>query len=257
MKLFRIIIMGLMSTMFMACDNAEAGVDVFQAANGENVEFHCIKHGSLYFTYKDKVFYFDPVGESQEPATDYSNFPKADYIFITHEHHDHLDPAAICQLYKPGCKIFINPAGADALRAALGEEALRNMLVITMEPVHRMSLEDEWQVCAVPAYNYSPEKLNFHPKGRDNGYIVSLDGFRIYVAGDTEDIPDMENYQDIDVAFLPCNLPYTMTPEQCANAARIIKPRFLFPYHYGNTEISRVEELLSDTDIEVRIRQYQ
>ena len=96
-----------------------------------------------------------------------------------------------------------------------------------------------------------------HPKGRDNGYVLTLDGLRIYIAGDTEDIPEMAKLKDIDVAFLPCNQPYTMTPEQVAKAAKTIKPKVLFPYHYSETPVKRASELLSDTSIDVRIRNYQ
>ena len=110
---------------------------------------------------------------------------------------------------------------------------------------------------AVPAYNITPGHTQFHPKGRDNGYVLTIDGLHIYIAGDTEDIPEMSELKDIDVAFLPCNQPYTMTLEQVAKAARTIKPKVLFPYHYSQTPIKRVSELLSDTTIDVRIRNYQ
>ena len=110
---------------------------------------------------------------------------------------------------------------------------------------------------AVPAYNTTPDHKQFHPKGRDNGYVLTIDSLRIYIAGDTEDIPEMATLKDIDVAFLPCNQPYTMTPEQVAKAAQTIKPKVLFPYHYSETPIKRVSELLSGTTIDVRIRNYR
>jgi L-ascorbate metabolism protein UlaG (beta-lactamase superfamily) len=97
----------------------------------------------------------------------------------------------------------------------------------------------------------------FHPKGRDNGYILTLGGFRIYIAGDTEDIPEMADIKDIDVAFLPCNQPYTMTIDQLVNAANIIKPKVLFPYHYSNTSINQARMRLVGSGIDVRIRDYQ
>jgi L-ascorbate metabolism protein UlaG (beta-lactamase superfamily) len=120
-----------------------------------------------------------------------------------------------------------------------------------------LELPDGWTVDAVPAYNISPEKLKFHPKGRDNGFVLTIEGMRIYIAGDTEDIYEMDTIKDIDVAFLPCNLPYTMAPEQCAHAARMIKPAVLFPYHYGQTDIQQVVKLLEGSGIDVRIRDYQ
>lgn len=237
----------------------EEGIDRFITANGTEITFHCIKHGSFSMQVGEIWFYIDPVGKALEPVTDFSQMPKADYILVTHDHYDHLDAEAIADLYKPGTKIIMNSQSAEALRQAAAKDGLSDRLgaIITLENDHRLYIEDSWLVYAVPAYNYSEEKLNFHPQGRDNGYVLTLDGFRVYIAGDTEDIPQMAQIKDIDVAFLPCNLPYTMTPEQCASAARMIQPHVLFPYHYGDTDIQRVATLLSDTDIDVRIRQYQ
>ena len=113
------------------------------------------------------------------------------------------------------------------------------------------------KVEAVPAYNTTEGRTKFHPKGRDNGYILTLDGLRIYIAGDTEDIPEMEGIKDIDIAFLPCNQPYTMTPEQLLRAAKVIKPKVLFPYHYGQTDVSIIPRKLEGEGIDVRIRHYE
>ena len=110
---------------------------------------------------------------------------------------------------------------------------------------------------AVPAYNTTEGRQKFHPKGRDNGYILTLDGTRIYIAGDTEDIPEMANIKDIDIAFMPCNQPYTMTLEQLLKAAKTVKPKVLFPYHFGQTDVSKVPELLKKDGIEVRLRKLQ
>ena len=110
---------------------------------------------------------------------------------------------------------------------------------------------------AVPAYNYTEGRTQFHPKGRDNGYILTLDGLRIYIAGDTEDIPEMEAIKDIDIAFLPCNQPYTMTVDQVVNAAKIIKPKILFPYHYNETPVHKISMQLFKEGIKVIIRDYQ
>ena len=116
---------------------------------------------------------------------------------------------------------------------------------------------DDIQVEAVPAYNYSEGRTQFHPKGRDNGYILTIDGLRIYVAGDTEDIPEMATVKDIDIAFLPCNQPYTMTTDQLVKAAKMVKPKVLFPYHYGQTDVSKLPDQLKGDGIEVRIRHYE
>jgi len=120
-----------------------------------------------------------------------------------------------------------------------------------------MKLADDITIDAVPAYNTTPGKEKYHSKGRDNGFILTLDGFRVYISGDTEDIPEMRNIKNIDVAFLSTNQPYTMTPEQTARAAKTIKPKVLFPYHYSDTDIQKVTDLLKGTGIKVLIRNYQ
>jgi L-ascorbate metabolism protein UlaG (beta-lactamase superfamily) len=111
---------------------------------------------------------------------------------------------------------------------------------------------------AVPAYNIvhmRDQGQPFHPKGVGNGYVITFGDKRVYVAGDTENIPEMKNIKNIDVAFLPMNLPYTMTPEMAADAAKMIRPKILYPYHYGETDTSKLVALLKDTkEIEVRIR---
>jgi L-ascorbate metabolism protein UlaG (beta-lactamase superfamily) len=112
-------------------------------------------------------------------------------------------------------------------------------------------------VNAVPAYNIvnkRPDGSPFHPKGSGNGYIVTFGDTRIYIAGDTENTPEMKDLQNISVAFLPMNLPYTMTPEMVADAVRAFHPRILYPYHFGETDTSTIIDLLKDEDVEVRIR---
>ncbi|MCQ2959917.1 MAG: MBL fold metallo-hydrolase [Bacteroidales bacterium] len=220
--------------------------DVFQTKNGTKVKVFCIKHGSIRIEVNGKWIYVDPVSVLP-PATDFSTMPKADVILITHEHFDHLDSLAIRQLTKSSTKLIVNPRSSELL----GGKGF------IMKNGDKSNIEKAIEIAAVPAYNKSAEKLQFHPKGRDNGYVLTIEGLRIYIAGDTEDIEEMSQLKNIDIAFLPCNLPYTMTPEQLANAARNIQPRILFPYHYGNTEIQQVVRLLNDTQIDVRIRQYQ
>lgn len=234
---------------FMGChaQNVEfASVDTFTTANGTNVYVHCIKHGSLCINIGEKWIYVDPVTDKVQPLTDYTTKPKADYILVTHEHADHLDAKAIEQLTKEGTTIVLNPRSSEILGGK--GHILRN---------GDNKEIGTWKVDAVPAYNISADKQQFHPKGRDNGYVLTIEGLRIYIAGDTEPIPEMQNIKDIDVAFLPCNLPFTMTPEQLAEAAKTIRPKVLFPYHYGKTDIQQVVKLLEGSGIDVRIRQYQ
>lgn len=221
-------------------------VDGFTTAQGTNVYLHCIKHGSLSINVGDKWIYVDPVADKIPPVTDYTTMPKADYILVTHEHADHLDAKAIEQLTKEGTALILNPRSSEIL-GGKGE---------VMKNGDKKKI-GSWDIDAVPAYNISADKQQFHPKGRDNAYILTIEGLRIYIAGDTEPIPEMQDIKDIDIAFLPCNLPFTMTPEQLAEAAKIIRPKVLFPYHYGKTDIQQVVRLLDGSNIDVRIRQYQ
>jgi L-ascorbate metabolism protein UlaG (beta-lactamase superfamily) len=227
--------------------SVEEGCDMFKTTDGTVVKMYCIKHGSLRMQVGEKWVYVDPVTTAVKPVTDYSTLPKADYILVTHEHFDHLDSVAIGQLTKDGTVLITN-ARCHEILGGKGE---------VMANGDSRTLAEGWTVDAVPAYNNSPEKLQFHPKGRDNGFVLTIEDMRIYIAGDTEDIPEMDNLKDIDVALLPCNLPYTMTPEQCARVARVIKPTVLFPYHYGQTDIQQVVRLLEGSGIDVRIRNYQ
>lgn len=220
--------------------------DSFMTANGTPIRMYAIKHATVMMQVGEKWIYTDPVTRGALPETDYTLLPKADFILVTHDHYDHLDTVAIKQLSKEDTQIITNCSSRDSIGYGV---ALANG--------ESMTFGNNWQIDAVPAYNYSDGKTQFHPAGRDNGYIVSIDGFRIYFAGDTEDIPEMSGISNIDVAFLPCNLPFTMTPEQLSDAAGTIVPKVLFPYHYGDTEINRVNELLEGSGIDVRIRQYQ
>lgn len=238
------------------CSQFGGELDSFDAGKGVTADIFSIKHGSLAAHIGGKWFYFDPVTAAAQPATDYTDLPKADYIFITHGHGDHLDPAAIAQLLKEGTKIICNPASAEKV-AAIEVEGINAPVIAALANGESFATAEGWKIDAVPAYNIAEEKQNFHPKGEGNGYVLTVNDFNLYVAGDTEEIEELSQLKDIDVAFLPCNLPFTMTPEQCATAAKMFSPKVLFPYHYGETEIQQLADLLSDTDIEVRIRPYK
>ena len=231
--------------MALGCQ-AQQQTDEFTTKSGKKVRFTCIKHASIQINYNGLEIQVDPVGKGMKPETDYSQFPKADIILVTHEHHDHFDSDAIAQLTKASTKIYLNPAVHKMFGSG---KALKNG--------DKVKIANDITIEAVPAYNTTPGREKFHPKGRDNGYILTLDGMRIYIAGDTEDIPEMANIKDISIAFLPCNQPYTMTIEQAANAAKIIKPKVLFPYHYNATPVNKLIPLLSREGIKVLIRNYQ
>jgi len=215
--------------------------DVIKTATGD-LTITFIGHGTLMFTCGGKVVHVDPWTR----LADYSALPKADLVLITHEHGDHLDPAAIAAIRKEGTQLIITQACAEKLPDGI---VMKNG---QKRQVPGLTIE------AVPAYNIVQMRgpgQPYHPKGSGNGYIITFGKTRVYVAGDTENTPEMKALKDIYVAFLPMNLPYTMTPEMVADAARAFKPKILYPYHYGETDTGKLVELLKDAKgIEVRIR---
>jgi L-ascorbate metabolism protein UlaG (beta-lactamase superfamily) len=209
------------------------------------LEISSIGHGTLMFTFGGKVIHVDPVGQ----YADYAALPKADLILITHQHRDHLDPKVLEILRKPDTPIVVNEAAAAQMPTGI---IMKNGDTRTVAGI---------PIQAVPAYNLVHKRESgepFHPQGRDNGYVLTFGDKRVYVAGDTENTPEMKALKNIDVAFLPMNLPYTMTPEMVADAARAFKPKILYPYHFGQTDPAKLVALLKDTpEIEVRVRRLE
>lgn len=237
-----------------ACGQAAYEMDEFTTKSGKNVRFHALMHACIRIEFDGKEIQIDPVGKLGNRTVDYAAMPKADYIFVTHEHGDHYDANSIKLLTNGKTQLVMNQRCADMYGA--GKEMERSALgtLRAVKNGDKLQLAD-LSVEAVPAYNITEGHTQFHPKGRDNGYILTIDGLRIYIAGDTEDVPEMSQIKDIDIAFLPCNQPYTMTPDQLVRAAKVIKPKVLFPYHYGQTDLSTVPAQLKDMD--VRIRHYE
>jgi L-ascorbate metabolism protein UlaG (beta-lactamase superfamily) len=200
---------------------------------------HFIGHGTLMLEYDSLVIHVDPVGM----YADYSQLPKADIILITHQHQDHLDKEAIAKILSKKTRIILNNASYDVLGFG---KPLANGDTVRLDGIG---------ITAVPAYNTSKGRDKYHPKGRDNGYLLNIGGKRVYIAGDTEDIPEMKKLKDIDIAFLPMNQPYTMTPKQLASAVKKIRPWIVYPYHFGDTDLSSLPEALKNIGgIELRIR---
>jgi L-ascorbate metabolism protein UlaG (beta-lactamase superfamily) len=210
--------------------------DSFTAKNGSDITVHFIQHASFYFTFEGQTIYSDPVNYE---GIDYKKLPKADIILITHEHYDHFDKKAIEDISKPNTVIVCNMTVQESLPASI---ALEN----------GNSIDWGLLIEAVPAYNTTEGREQFHPKDRDNGYIITLGGTRIYISGDCEDMPEMSQYKNIDVAFLSINQPYTMTVEQAINAAKMIKPAILYPIHYSDTNLKGLAALKTE-GIDVRI----
>ena len=215
--------------------------DTFKTAKGDLV-VSFVGHGTLMMSYGGKIIHVDPVSAE----ADYAKLPKADMILITHEHFDHLDLKAVNSIKTVGTKIVGTP---DVARQIPGAVVMKN---------GDTQLLDGLTIEAVPAYNIvnmrEPGKP-FHPKGIGNGYIVIFGDKRVYIAGDTENTPEMKRLKEIDIAFLPMNLPYTMTPEMVADAAKAFRPKILYPYHYGETDTAKLTLLLKDEKgIDLRIR---
>ena len=234
----------MMAAVLCAMPGGVAGAferDVIPTAAGD-LEITFIGHGSLALTFGGRVIQVDPYSQ----LTDYAQLPRADMVLITHEHRDHLDLDALGKVCGPETVVVANAAAASQVAGSL---AMKNGDVQTIDGI---------RIEAVPAYNLVHMRDSgepFHPKGVGNGYILTFGDKRIYIAGDTENTPEMKALPDIDVAFLPMNLPYTMTPEMVADAARAFQPGILYPYHFGDTDTARLQALLADQKgIEVRIR---
>jgi len=218
--------------------------DVIQTSAGD-LKITFLGHGTLMLTFKGRNIHVDPFSR----VADYSKLPKADVILITHEHHDHLDLKALASVRTEKTEIVLTETCAKQVEGGI---VMQNGDVHT---VNGVTIE------AVPAYNLIHKRENgqpFHPKGVGNGYVMTFGDKRVYVAGDTENIPEMKKLEGIDCAFLPMNLPYTMTPEMVADAAKAFQPEILYPYHYGNTDTSKLGKLLREQKgIEVRIRKME
>jgi len=219
-------------------------MDTINTSKGD-LKITFIGHGSLMLTYESKTIYIDPYSK----VADFTRLPAADIILLTHHHRDHMDSASLEQVRNDKTTVVLTETCARTLGLGI---VMKNGDVQTIQSI---------KIEAVPAYNLVHKRDNgqvYHPKGEGNGYIMTFGDTRLYIAGDTENIPEMKELKDIDYAFLPMNQPYTMTPEMVADAARVFKPGVLYPYHYGKTDTSSIISLLKDNpEIEVRIRKMQ
>lgn len=217
--------------------------DTITAADGTEVTFTFFKHASLAIGVAGKHIYVDPVADYAA----YSRLPKADVVVVTHSHYDHLDRAAIDDVTTRQSVIVCDKTSAEVFEG----DCITMTPGAVADPIPGVHIE------AVPAYNTSEGHTDFHPKAREDcGYILTIAGLRIYIAGDTEDTPEMLGLKEIDVAFLPVNQPYTMTVDQAVRAVKAIRPRIFYPYHYGEvdekTDIDRLKRELEDvTDVRI------
>jgi L-ascorbate metabolism protein UlaG (beta-lactamase superfamily) len=238
-----LLLINLLSLIIVHSAHAQNGfeTDIIKTSAGD-LKITFVGHGTLIFNFGGKVIHVDPYSA----LADYNIFPKADLIFLTHEHRDHLDLKALNTVRTEKTMVVLTETCAKQVQGGI---VMMNGDVKTVEGL---------KIEAVPAYNIVHKRDTgqpFHPKGLGNGYIITFGDKRVYVAGDTENVPEMKGLRKIDIAFLPMNLPYTMTPEMVAEAAKTFKPKILYPYHFGETDTSKLVSLLKGTpEIEVRIR---
>lgn len=216
-------------------------VDVISTSAGD-VAITFLGHSSLMLAWNGKVIHIDP----WSAQADYTSLPKADLVLVTHEHRDHLDTGAIEAIRREGTLLCTSLKASAPLNGAvvLKNGDSREFLGIRVD--------------AVPAYNRVHMRSGsepYHPRGLGNGYVLHFGSTRIYIAGDTEDIPEMAALKGVDVAFLPVNLPYTMSVDMLAQAAAVLQPKILYPYHTGDTNMDAVQARLAGLPgVETRIR---
>ncbi|MBI4465271.1 MAG: MBL fold metallo-hydrolase [Acidobacteria bacterium] len=219
-----------------------AQTDVVETSQG-NLQITPINHASLMLQFGGKVIHVDPVSQGN-----YQGLPQADLILITDIHPDHMDRAMIDRLKKPATVVVAPPAVAQTITEA---QVLANGPKKTVVGI---------EIEAVPMYNLTrgPEPgKHYHDKGRGNGYILTLGDKRLYLSGDTECIPEMKALQNIDIAFVCMNLPYTMPPAEAAACVQAFRPKIVYPYHYNQSNLKEFTDALQGTpSVEVRLRKW-
>lgn len=236
--------LGLLLPAALAAQNKAPAFDTVASQSGD-IKIYPINHATLALVWQGKTVYVDPVGGA--PA--FQGLPAPDLILITHIHGDHFSVPTLVAVAGAKAKLVAPPSVVAQLPPNLASRAT------TMTNGQSQEFQDIG-VEAVPAYNLTPARLSNHPKGRDNGYVLTMGGKRFYLSGDTEDIPEMLALKNIDVAFVCMNSP-TMDVEQAARAVRAFKPKIVFPYHYRGSDLEKFKALVgADSGVEVRIRDW-
>ncbi len=225
---------------------SESMDEIHETTTTEMLTITPIEHATMVLNYGDAVIYIDPVGGAEK----FKGSEKPNYVLITDIHGDHMDAATLKELDLSEATLIAPKAVVDKLP----ELNTKELLIMNNGETRQLS---GITIEAIPMYNLSEEALKFHEKGRGNGYVLTLGMERIYISGDTEDIPEMRNLKNIDVAFVCMNLPYTMTVESAASAVLDFKPNKVYPYHYrgtdGKSDVDKFKSLVNsgDPDIEV------
>lgn len=215
--------------------------DTIETDNGPLI-ITFVGHASLIFEWQGETIHIDP--SSRE--ANYYKLPKATMIFITHHHGDHCDPASLKAISQEKTKTFMSSRAHEKWNQGM---VLRPEQSVTVKGI---------TIETLPAYNIEHKRDDdtpYHVFGEGNSYVITLAEKRIFIGGDTENTPEMKALQNIDIAFLPMNLPYTMTPEMVADAAKGFKPKILYVYHYGKSDLNHLKELMADEkDVDLRIK---
>ena len=241
-----VLLLSLLAMSAMTAGSLQAfETDSIPTSSGD-LRITFIGHGTLMFGFGGKVVHVDPWSQ----LANYGKLPKADLILVTHEHRDHLDLKAIAAIRKEGTVIIATEAVANQVKDAL---VMKNGDVMASQG---------FTIEAVAAYNLvhmrNPGEP-FHPKGIGNGYIITFGDRRVYIAGDTENTPEMKALKNIDVAFICMNLPYTMTPAEAADGVKAFKPKVVIPYHYRAnpaTDVTAFKTALDGSGVEVRLLEW-
>ena len=241
-KQLPVVIVLVVAIAFCAHAENEFEMDSIPTSAGTlNITF--IGHGTLMFTFNDLVIHLDPWSR----LTDYAALPKADIVLITHDHGDHLDPEALRHILTDETTFITTKKSNEKVPfgSVMRNGESRTIAGILIE--------------AVPAYTLREVKRGQpHPPGECNGYILSFGDTRVYIASETENIPELKDIRDIDIAFLAMDGRFNLSPEEAVAAVRVFKPKVIYPYHYGKANLTPFIEGLKDTpEIEVRIRDMQ
>jgi L-ascorbate metabolism protein UlaG (beta-lactamase superfamily) len=236
----------MLSIVTAACAGESALTGDRIATKDGDLIIHPINHATLALGWATLTLYVDPVGGGRPFAA----LPKPDLILLTDIHGDHLNADTLKAVATDKTQLVAPPAVAAQLPA---EFRSRTTILTNGETKSLLGVAIE----AVPMYNTTPERAKFHTKGQGNGYVLTFADKRVYLSGDTEDIPELRALMRIDVAFLCMNLPYTMTPEQAASAVREFRPKVVYPYHSRGSDLEKFKKLVGDdVGVEVRLRDW-
>ncbi|MES2648231.1 MAG: MBL fold metallo-hydrolase [Bacteroidota bacterium] len=218
------------------------------AVTGGELTIQPVTHATMVLNYHNKQVYVDPTGG----LAAFPGLAAPDIILITDIHGDHMDTATIMAINTKKATLVVPQAVADKLPASFDKQK-----VVILKNGENAQLEG-LEVMAIPMYNLPEDPAAFHTKGRGNGYVLTIGGKRIYISGDTEDIPEMRSLKNIDIAFVCMNLPYTMDPTQAAGGVLAFKPLIVYPNHYRGQDVNTFKKLVNDADrnIEVRLREW-